>query len=104
MLVDSLRQTYALLELFATLDLARSCYFYHRARLLGADKYTATCGVIKDIFELNYRRYGYRRIRAALSRQQVFISEKVVRRLMRQEGLAVAAAKRVATALIGRTK
>jgi putative transposase len=39
MLVDSLRQTYALPELFAELDLARSSYFYHRARLHGADKY-----------------------------------------------------------------
>jgi transposase InsO family protein len=46
--------------------------------------------VIADIFELNHRCYGYRRIRAALIRQQVFISEKVVRRLMRQEGLAAA--------------
>ncbi len=37
---------------------------------------------------------GYRRIRAALSRQQVLISEKVVRRLMRQEGLCAATTKR----------
>jgi transposase InsO family protein len=34
------------------------------------------------------------RIRAALGRQQVFISEKVVRRLMRQEGLAAASTRR----------
>jgi transposase InsO family protein len=47
-----------------------------------------------DIFECNHRCYGYRRIRAALSRQQVFISEKVVRRLMRQEGLAAATTRR----------
>lgn len=38
--------------------------------------------------------YGYRRIRAALGRQQVFISEKVVRRLMRQEGLPAASTSR----------
>jgi transposase InsO family protein len=50
--------------------------------------------VIVDIFESNCRCYGYRRIRAALSRQQVFISEKVVRRLMRQEGLAAATTRR----------
>jgi hypothetical protein len=35
-------------------------------------------GVIANIFELNHRCYGYRRIRAALGRQQVFISVKVV--------------------------
>ncbi|MDP9651869.1 transposase InsO family protein [Paraburkholderia caledonica] len=48
--------------------------------------------MIADIFEC--RCYGYRRIRTALSRQQVFISEKVVRRLMRQEGLAAATTRR----------
>jgi len=93
-LVDALRDTYALPELFAELDLARSSYFYHRARLRGADKYAGVRRTIADIFELNHRCYGYRRIRASLGRQLVFISEKVVRRLMRQECLVVAAKKR----------
>ncbi len=94
MLVDALKQTYALPELLAVLGLARSSYFYHRARLLVADKYAAARSVIANIFELNHRCYGYRRIRAALGRQQVFISEKVVRRLMRQDGLAAATTRR----------
>jgi transposase InsO family protein len=46
------------------------------------------------VFESNHRCYGYRRMRAALGRQQVFLSEKVVRRLMRQACLTVAATKR----------
>lgn len=33
-LVDALKQTYTLSELFAELGLARSSYFYHRARIL----------------------------------------------------------------------
>lgn len=94
MLVDALRQAYPLPELLAVLGLARSSYFYHRARLLVADKYAAARSVIANIFELNHRCYGYRRIRAALGRQQVFISEKVVRRLMRQDGLAAATTRR----------
>jgi hypothetical protein len=89
-LVDALKHTYALPELLAALGLARSSYFYHRARLLVADRHADARRVIADIFELNHRCYGYRRIRAALIRQRVFISEKVVRRLMRQEGLAAA--------------
>ncbi|WP_175816898.1 IS3 family transposase [Burkholderia diffusa] len=93
-LVDALRQIYALPELLAILGLARSSYFYHRARLLVADKYAGMRRVITNIFELNYRCYGYRRIRAALGKQQVFISEKVVRRLMRQEGLAAGSSRR----------
>ena len=94
MLVDALKQTYALRELFELLGLARSSYFYHRARLLVADKYAGTRRVIANIFELNHCCYGYRRIRAALGRQQIFISEKVVRRLMPQEGLAAATTRK----------
>jgi transposase InsO family protein len=44
--------------------------------------------------ERNHSCYGYRRLRASLGRQHVFISEKVVPRLMRQEGLIVPAPKR----------
>ena len=39
LLVDALKHTYTLSELLAELTLARSSYFYHRARLHGADKY-----------------------------------------------------------------
>jgi transposase InsO family protein/transposase-like protein len=94
LLVDALRQTYALSELFAELELARSSYFYHRARLRASDKFADLRRVITGLFELNHRCYGYRRIWAALARQQVFISEKVVRRLMKQERLAVPTARR----------
>ena len=94
LLVDALKQTYALSDLLPELDLARSSYFYHRARLRISDKHAATRRAITEIFDLNYRCYGYRRIRAALSRQEVFVSEKVVRRLMRQESLSVATKRR----------
>jgi putative transposase len=93
-LVDALKDTYALPELFAELDLRRSSYFYHRARLRVADKYADARLLITDVFERNHRCYGYRRIRAALGRQKLCLSEKVVRRLMRQECLVVAAKKR----------
>ena len=93
-LVGALGQTYALPELLAELDLARSSYFYHRAQLLGADKYAQTRLAITEVFERNHSCYGYRQLRASLGRQHVFISEKVVQRLMRQEDLIVAAPKR----------
>ena len=93
-LVDALRDAYGLPELFAELDLARSSYFYHRARLRGADKYADARLAITDVFERNHRCYGYRRMRAALGRQKFSLSEKVVRRLMRQECLVVAAKRR----------
>ena len=47
-----------------------------------------------EIFEENYRCYGSRRMHATLARSSVNISEKVVRRLMKQESLIPIASKR----------
>ena len=93
LLVDVLKQTHALSDL-SELSLARSSYFYHRARLQVADKYGGARRAIADIFEHNHRCYGYRRMQVALSRQCVRLSEKVVQRLMKEERLLVAKPKR----------
>jgi transposase InsO family protein len=58
------------------------------------DKYLDARRAIADIFETNHRCYGYRRLQASLNRQHVTISEKVVRRLMKQECLVVGKPKR----------
>lgn len=93
-LVDALRPTYGLDELLREAGLPRSSYFYHRTRLDVADKYVDVRRVMADIFERNYRCYGYRRMQASLIRQSVNISEKVVQRLMKQECLVAATPKR----------
>lgn len=93
-LVDALREEYGLAELLARLNLARSSYFYHRSPIRLADKYAEVRRTVADIFEDNHRSYGYRRVQAALGRQRVFLSEKVVRRLMKQGGLHAARPKR----------
>ncbi len=93
-LVDALREDYALTDLLGEVDLPRSSYFYQRARLQMADKYADARQAMVDIFERNYRCYGYRRIHASLSDQSVNISEKVVRRLMKQGCLVAATSKR----------
>jgi putative transposase len=93
-LVDALRQTYDLAELLNEVGLARSSYFYHRARLEVADRYVEVRRAIGEIFESNHRCYGNRRMRASLNKQHVSISEKVVQRLMKQEQLVVAHPKR----------
>jgi putative transposase len=93
-LVDALRQTYPLPELLEALGLARSSYFYHRARLRVAEKYPEVRRAMAEIFECNHRCYGYRRMWAALSRQCLRLSEKVVQRLMKQECLVIAKPKR----------
>jgi transposase InsO family protein/transposase-like protein len=94
MLVDALKHLYTLTELLAELDLARSSYFYHCSRLRMPDKYAAARVAMVDIFQSNYRCYGYRRIRSALIQRQLHISEKVVLRLMKQESLTVTVNKR----------
>jgi transposase InsO family protein/transposase-like protein len=86
-LVDALRSTYTLPELLRAVRLPRSSFFYHRARLQVTDKYAEVRGVMTDIFERNYRCYGYRRMHGSLAKQSVNLSEKVVRRLMKQQSL-----------------
>lgn len=93
-LVDALRPTYTLTKLLREVGLPRSSYFYHRARLAVADKYVEVRRLMTDIFERNYRCYGYRRMQASLTRKSVNVSEKVVQRLMKQECLIVVTHKR----------
>lgn len=94
LLIDALKEHYGLPELLAQLGLARSSCFYHRARAGIGDKYLEVRQSITEIFESNHRCYGYRRLQASLTRQDVTISEKVVQRLMKQESLVVAKPKR----------
>ena len=89
LLIDALREHYGLPELLAQVGLARSSYFYHRARAVVGDKYLQVRQSITEIFESNHRCYGYRRLQASLTRQQGPISEKVVQRLMKQAHLVV---------------
>lgn len=49
------------------------------------DKHLSVRQAITDIFDSNHRCYGYRRLQASLTRQDITISEKVVQRLMKQE-------------------
>jgi putative transposase len=93
-LVDALRPVYPLAELLRETGLPRSSFFYHLARLEVADKYVDVRRAMTDIFESNYRCYGYRRMRASLTDQSLTVSEKVVRRLMKQECLIPVGRKR----------
>jgi putative transposase len=92
--VDALKDSYLLTELLRQLQLARSSYFYHCARLRKSDKYADARIAMVDIFKSNHCCYGYRRMRAALARHQLQVSEKVVQRLMKQECLRVTVNKR----------
>lgn len=58
LLVDALKSSYTLAELLAELDLPRSSYFYHCARLKDPDKYADARIAIADVFQSNHRCYG----------------------------------------------
>ncbi len=53
MLIDALRSTYSATDLLCELNLPRSSYFYHRARLDATDKYADVRKAMTDIFERN---------------------------------------------------
>lgn len=93
-LVDALQETYRLQELLTVVELPRSSYYYHREALRRPDKYAQTRQAMARIFENNYRCYGYRRIGQSLRQDGTPLSEKVVRRLMTEEGLVVGSTQR----------
>ena len=71
------------------LRISRSSYEYHRARL-GRDRDADVRALVVGEFEASGGAYGYRRVWAALRARGVRVSEKRVRRVMREEGLAAA--------------
>ncbi len=93
-LIDALRLTYAVPDLLTALALPRSSYFSCRDRMRFGDKHTEVRQLLADIFQSNRRCYGYRRMRASLHGSRICISEKVVRRSMKQASLIAAAPKR----------
>lgn len=73
-------------EIIAFLRISRSSYEYHRARL-GRDRLAWLRPFVAEAFGRCGRR-GYRAVHATLRAAGVRVSEKVVRRVMREEGLA----------------
>jgi transposase InsO family protein len=58
------------------------------------DKYATIRTTMAEIFNGNYRCYGYRRLHAMLRHEGLVLSEKVIRRLMAEEQLVVSRSRR----------
>lgn len=86
-LIDALRPKYSLSQLLSIVKIPKSSYCYHKKQFALPDKHKNVRTKIINIFEKNKRRYGYRRIHATLKNIGITISEKVVRRIMREEKL-----------------
>ena len=88
--VDALRDEFGLDAVLGSMGLARSTYYYQRAVIKAGDKYAGLRERIRVLFEKGGRVWGYRTIHAMLRRDgadPLAVSEKVVRRIMGEEGL-----------------
>lgn len=72
----------------------KSSYFYQRRAQKRPEKHAELRVEVKNIFAENRKCYGYRRIHAAIRSKGITVSEKVVRRIMKEEQLAVPYNKR----------
>ncbi|MDD3224630.1 MAG: IS3 family transposase [Clostridium sp.] len=93
-IVDALKNKYSLPLLFDKLNFAKSCYYYQENAFSKPDKYAKLHNYIRKIFAENKGRYGYRRIYGMLVKEYCTVSEKVIRRIMKQENLVVGTRKK----------
>ena len=89
MVIDALRSKYRLKELLPLFQISKSSYCYQRNDLRVPGKDTIFKESIRAIFTENHEEYGYRRVHAVLKKQGTCLSEKRVRRIMREEKLSV---------------
>lgn len=80
--LDALKTKYSLPRLLEKLNLSKSSYYYQEKVLSQPDKYFFLRIRIRELFTENKSRYGYRRIHALLKREDIIVSEKIVRRIM----------------------
>jgi Transposase and inactivated derivatives len=88
-IIDALKNKYSLPNLCRKLCISRSSYYYQEKAIHAEDKYHDIRTKICELFRNNYDAFGYRKIYALLKREGTTLSEKVVRRIMREEGLVV---------------
>lgn len=94
MVIAALKDKYPVKEILEVFEMAKSSYFYQKNQLKKEDKYEALKNRIIELFEKNKGRYGYRRIHFLLQKEGIKISEKIVRRIMRNEHLVVRITRR----------
>lgn len=88
-IIDALKNKYALPSLCKKPDLAKSSYYYQEKAIHAKDKYLELRKKIVQLFHDNRNVFGYRKIHTLLRMAGIIVSEKVVRRIMKQESLIV---------------
>ncbi|KFI90926.1 Integrase, catalytic region [Bifidobacterium saguini DSM 23967] len=88
--VDAIRGEFGLARALEAVGLKRSTYYHGRGAVAAGDGCAALRGRIRRLFEDGGRVWGYRRIHRMLrldGEDPLVVSEKVVRRIMREEDL-----------------
>ncbi len=89
LIISALKNMYSILSLLRHLSMSKSSYYYVDKAMQKADKHASLRTLLKKAFAGNYECYGYRRLHASLSKAGHRVSEKAVRRLMKEEGICV---------------
>lgn len=87
--IDTLRNKYSLKELLSVFHMAKSSYCYQKISINAGDKYQEERKLIINYFHVSNETYGYRRIYLDLKDNKHRISEKIIRRIMKEENLSV---------------
>lgn len=88
-IIDAVKSKYSLSILLEKLFLSKSSYYYQERSLKKTWKYDKYRTRIIELFTENKKRYGYRRIHSLLKEEEIHISEKIVRKIMKEESLSV---------------
>ena len=76
------------------MKMARSVFYYHISHVEDSDGYDRIRKRIRQIYDKNHGRYGYRRICMELRNEDTVINHKTVQKLMSQMGLKAKTKKR----------
>lgn len=88
--IDALRNRYSLKDLLKLFCIAKSSYCYQEHSIKAPDKYEDARIQIRKSFADAYESYGYRRLHVCVRKSDgSSYSEKVIRRLVREENLVV---------------
>lgn len=89
MVIDALKNKYSLPNLLEKPYLAKSIYYYQEKVIYSENKYFHLRKRIVQLFHENCDIFGYQRILMLLHHKGTKVSEKVVRRIMKQEDLII---------------
>jgi transposase InsO family protein/transposase-like protein len=92
--IDALRDKYRLKDLLSVFYMAKSSYCYQETVMRTSDKYEHLRKEICKAFIDSRKTYGYRRINSVLKSKDIGVSEKVVRRIMKEEHLTIVIKRR----------